>query len=250
MRKDKLRDMVRSILPSKNREAARAAKALTNRAHRRGVHAHLRHDDGERVDLTRPASQWENVWQRRGGDKLNHFMRWCERITAGMTAEEALDHVRALLPRTLVGDHAYGHWERHRRPYVWRFGSPRAQTLQSFIDSATFRLRRALNIDPELHARINRAIKDRKPLDQPRQLLAGMHDAEAFVRTIAFPADRRKDDPYATERSTTLELIEQIERTKGGREAALQFYAPMTTRNRRPSTPNRTGVVVMYSPSP
>ena len=46
MRKDKLKDMVRSILPSKNSEAAREAKAATNRMHRRGIHEALRHDDG------------------------------------------------------------------------------------------------------------------------------------------------------------------------------------------------------------
>ena len=217
MRKDKLRDMVRSILPSKNRKPARVMKALTNRAHRRGVHVHLVHDDRERVDLTRAASQSSNVWHRRNGDKLNHFMRWCERITAGMTTQEALDYVRGILPRTLVGDHAYLHWEQHRRPRFGRFNFPRAQTPQSFIDSTTFRLQRALSIDPELHARLNRAIKERKPLDQPRRLLAGMHDVEAFVKTIAFPAEQ-----YAIERSTTLDLIEQTERTKGGREAALQ----------------------------
>ena len=250
MRKDKLRDMVRSILPSKNREAARAAKALTNRVHRRGVRVHLHHDDRDRVDLTRAASQSSNVQWRRGGDKLNHFIRWCEQITAGMTTDDALSYVRAILPRTLVGDHAYGHWERHRRPWISRFSFPRAQTAQSFIDSTTFRLRRALGIDPELHARINRSIKDRKPLDQPRRLLAGMHDIEAFVKTIVFP-ERFGNDLYATERSTTLELIEQTERTKGDREAAFSFYGqPTTTRNRRPSTPNRTGVVVMNSPSP
>jgi hypothetical protein len=164
--------------------------------------------------------------------QLNHFIRWCEQITAGMTTDDALDYVRAILPRTLVGDHAYGHWESHRRPWFSRFSFPRTQTAQSFIDSTTFRLRRALSIDPELHARINRSIKDRKPLDQPRRLLAGMHDVEAFVRTIVFPAHRGKDDPYATERSTTLELIEQTERTKGGREAAFQFHGqPTTTRS-------------------
>jgi len=54
--------------------------------------------------------------------------------------------------------------------------------------------------------------------NQAARLLAGMHDVEAFVRTIAFPGNR-----YVTERSLKLELIEQIEHTKGGREAALQF---------------------------
>jgi hypothetical protein len=44
---EKLKDMIRSILPSKNREAARKAKALVNRETRRTVRGDLRHEDPE-----------------------------------------------------------------------------------------------------------------------------------------------------------------------------------------------------------
>ena len=42
------------------------------------------------------------VGWRRDGDKLNHFMRWCEAITKGMTTAEALAHVRSILLLLLV----------------------------------------------------------------------------------------------------------------------------------------------------
>ena len=61
------------------------------REHRRGVRLDLACEDPEETaaDFLRRAYQMGNVRRRRDGDKLNHFMRWCEAITAGMTTEEA-----------------------------------------------------------------------------------------------------------------------------------------------------------------
>jgi hypothetical protein len=234
MRNDKLKDMIRSILPSKNREAARLAKALESRRTRRGVRADVRLDN-PKADLNRDADQSENVSWRRGGDKLNHFMRWCEAITDGMTLQESLDYVRSILPRNLIGDHAYGHWEDYRR-YRGRYASYSEQgqrRLQSFIDSAVFRLRRALIVDPTLHGRLNAEIKTRKPVDQPRRLLAGVHDVGDFVRAIA-PSRYwfETPNPHDLERAITLELIEWIERTKGGRKVALRVLGETSVAKR------------------
>lgn len=228
---EKLRDMIRSILPSKNREAARAAKAITNRAHRRGVRIDVRHEDTDETpaDLERDASHAGTVARRRGGDKLNHFMRWCEAITAGMNTQEALSYVRALLPDTLIGNHAYGHWELHRT-YFWPLGKRvggrerGSRRVQSFVDSTTFRLRRAIDGDPTLHGRLNAEIKQRKQAGEPRRLFAGAHDIETFVRAIARSHQAEAQywydgwpDPFAIERKVTLEFIEEREHTKGGR---------------------------------
>ncbi|HEY3052538.1 MAG TPA: hypothetical protein VGK04_04030 [Thermoanaerobaculia bacterium] len=173
--------MIRSILPSKNREAARAAKALTNRGHRRSVRIDMHHEDSDETsrNLMRRASQSQNVMYRRWGDKLNHFMRWCEAITKGMTTEAALNYVCSILPSSLIGDHAYGHWETYRRHRDIRY--PRrvdaaSRRVQSFCDSTTFRLRRALTVAPNLHARLNETIKRRKQAGEPRRLLRGVHD--------------------------------------------------------------------------
>jgi hypothetical protein len=48
---EKLQDMVRSILPSKNREAARTGKALIKRRARRAVRGDLHNVDFEETKL-------------------------------------------------------------------------------------------------------------------------------------------------------------------------------------------------------
>ncbi|HEX7150011.1 MAG TPA: hypothetical protein VF618_00885 [Thermoanaerobaculia bacterium] len=185
--------MVRSILPSKNREAARAAKVTERRRVRRAVRTDLRHEDYETspVDFLQDAFQSPNVYWRRGGDKLNHFLRWCEAITAGMTAVDALSYVRSLLPRNLIGEHAYEHWKevctRDRR-----YGSKsqhherRRRELQSRFDQTRCALRGALREDPTLLGRLNADIKRGRQPDPPRRLLRGMHDVDAFVQFVLY----------------------------------------------------------------
>lgn len=191
IRPEKLQDMVRSILPSKNREAARKAKATECRRARRVARMDVRNEDFDEsaVDFFRDADQSSNVQWRRGGDKLNHFLRWCRVRTRGMTTREALDYVRRLLPRNLIGDHAYSHWETEMK-YRGRRGSAvswlegRRRTLEGFIDQTAHRLRHALELDPTVVGSLNAEIKRRKVLDEPRRLLRGVHDVEAFVREI------------------------------------------------------------------
>jgi hypothetical protein len=131
-----------------------------------------------------------------------------------MNYDEKLSAIKALLPKNLIGEHAYGHWEQHckyqrngRRRY-----RTREQKFQSAYDSLRFRLRRALTDDPTLLGRLNAAIKARKLPDEPRRMLLGIHDIDAFVEALITGAD------FQTEHRTTLNLIEAIE---GGREAAL-----------------------------
>jgi hypothetical protein len=228
MRSNKTKDMIRSILPSKNRQAARKAKAGTSREHRRTMRDALGHEDPETTkhDFHRPADQKINVGWRRDGDKLNHFMRWCDAITRDMTKEEALGFVRAILPSSLIGDHAYGHWKRYvqyRRGRRKRMRYPEIERrrMQSFHDSLTFRLRRALLIEPDLHARLNADIKARKEEGEPRRLLQGTHDVPSFVATIAWRTYAA--DPFPIERDVTFALVREIEQKKGGRKAALRI---------------------------
>jgi len=51
------------------------------------------------------------VGDRRDADKLNHFIRWAEAITADMPRQDRMSHVRALLPKGLIGWHAVSHLE-------------------------------------------------------------------------------------------------------------------------------------------
>lgn len=218
--------MIRSILPSTARVRARWQKAYVNREVRRSIREDLRSQNEQR-DLARDTDLSGIVAWRRGSDKLNHFLRWCHEITKGMTVDDAIGHVRGILPSSLVGQHALDHWIRERRPrmYSSRYYSASRQSWQSFVDSTTFRLKRALIIDPTLHARLNATIKSRKPADEPRRLLAGAHDVHDFVRAIA-------ESPHNIERSTTFELIEQIEKQKGGRKAALRIFYSVIALNR------------------
>ena len=227
MRSDKIKDMIRSVLPSTDRKGARRAKTNRKRRVRRAVRKDLRCEDFDdsKANFMRTARISGVVRDRRGADKLNHFMRWCKARTKGMDTDDALGYVRSILPSSLIGDHAYGHWEARRkpRPYSrWYRPVDPAQSLQSFVDSTTFRLERALSVAPDLHHALNAAIKRRKLEGEPRRLLRGIHDVDAFVRDVAWPDERGEDDLYYVERGVTLDLIERIE--KGGREAALSFW--------------------------
>ncbi|HEX7253696.1 MAG TPA: hypothetical protein VF376_12500 [Thermoanaerobaculia bacterium] len=224
MRSNKIKDMIRSVLPSTDRKGARKSKSGKKRSARRRVRLNLRTEDFDesKADFRRDVRLSYVVAMRRSADKVNPLMRWCRAKTEGMDTEEALGYVRGILPSSLIGDHAYFHWELERRPLHWRRGYRPSQTLQSFVDSTTFRLERALAIAPDLHHALNAEIKRRKVEGDPRRLLLGIHDVEAFVRDVAWPDKRGEDDLYYIERGVTLDLIERIE--KGGREAALQFY--------------------------
>ena len=152
----KLRTMIRSILPSRARGTT-FAKTIENRYVRRKVRLALRTGD-EKADPRRNSYHSDTVRWRRGADKLNHFMRWCEELTKGMTKQEALDYVRTLLPRNLIGDQslcasaraASGAARRKRAGAygVSRLGHQLSREMRSRREppKATARLRRA---DPD-----------------------------------------------------------------------------------------------------
>jgi hypothetical protein len=179
MNKDKVRDMIRSILPSKARVSARFEKTQEKRRVRRAIRAALR--DGKfDADLQRDASLAQIVGSRRSADKLEPFIRWCRARTAGMTPRDALGYVRGLLPRNLIGDHAYGHWEAVVRPYWRAYRKPHEPPLP--LETLRARLRAAYERDPSLIGMVNAAIKGRIAYDEPRRLLFGVHDIDAFAR--------------------------------------------------------------------
>ena len=229
---EKLRDMVRSILPSRYRTGPRREKENRKRSHRRQIREEVTHVDPEttKADLYRDVRVSDIVQGRRGGDKLHHFFRWCHAMTAGMTTEEALAFVRGILPRNVIGDHAYGHWEQEIKPY-WRSANfpiwiPNAEErrFQSRYDSMRFRLRRALDEDPALQGVLNRMIKARKKIDEPRRMLLGVHDVDDFVHHIL---TYKCTD---VELRCVMQMIEQVE--KGGLAAALQFLVSSRAESR------------------
>ncbi len=206
---EKLRTMIRSILPSVARRYARRAKAGENRNVRRGVRMALRSED-EKADPRRDSNHSGTVGWRRGADKLNHFMRWCEELTKGMSTREALDHVRALLPRNLIGDHAYSHWETHciyRRAMFSPWKEQKRRDAQSLHDRTCHDLRRLLSERPEILGELNAVIKSRKMFDEPRRLLFGIHDVDAFTRDV-FSTEHGPACRFRTERSVVESYIE------------------------------------------
>lgn len=134
------------------------------------------------------------VWSRQGADKLNHFMRWCDKLTQGLPLKLKLQKVRAMLPNTVIGNHAYGHWETHckyRRRVRTSYKETRQRATQSRYDRTRHALRAALAENPTLFRALNADIKRRRLLADPlnemkRRLLYGMHDVDAFVHDLLF----------------------------------------------------------------
>jgi hypothetical protein len=111
---DKVRTMVRSTLPSTARRWVRTEKRRNRRRARRRARQVL-HGVGAdgTTDAVLDLQAWQGdlVRERRENDKLNPFMRWCRARTRGLSDQEAVDFVRRILPRNLIGDHAFTHWE-------------------------------------------------------------------------------------------------------------------------------------------
>lgn len=130
MYKNKIRDITRSILPSRARKGARDDKAQANRANRhavkRALHSYNKHwdeDDGEsklvgriaQSDAIRARNIRMVVSERRNADKLNHFIRWCKARTNDIPESDPrarYDHVSSLMggPADLIREHALGHF--------------------------------------------------------------------------------------------------------------------------------------------
>jgi hypothetical protein len=114
---EKAREMARSLLPSKNREPARKARAFIQRAERHRARmetARLARDPEESEDLASPtdesaAEMRQQVSRRRWGDKVAPFIRWACATTRALPQESRLSHVRARVPRGIIGDHALEH---------------------------------------------------------------------------------------------------------------------------------------------
>lgn len=148
MRKDKVRDVARSVLPSTARKGAREDKRNYHATHRHAQnqinHAICRHlndvdddgrlytdvglyDDFEDQEIfdgysartKNPSVGWDDmneiVSNRRGHDKVAPLIRWAQAIEKRLMSsppwadEDKIAYFKALLPDTLQGRHALGH---------------------------------------------------------------------------------------------------------------------------------------------
>lgn len=201
---DKHRDMARSILPSKARSTTDQL-VRTRRVGRRSIsrelallarHAPVPNDTwDEDTDLRAypDIEIREIVRWRRAADKLNHFERWAIEVTKALPLEDRLGHLRAVLPKGLVGEHAMSHleWRPELNPRHPDWRAPRREYLRAREAGERdrrlllCRLLEGLLQVPGGHKALNTAMKAVPAGDDDTvRILAGVHDIEAFVTDV------------------------------------------------------------------
>lgn len=166
--------MCRSVLPCKNRRSARDMKAHVARRARRRARSTLRslrwEDEegwarGEGRIAVDEARAWtersEQVWDRRGGDKINHFVRWARRRTDHCAnLRERREVLRPQLPPGgIILEHALFHFvdpERDYNPFGWVYRPTPPRRPWRDRDVLLRQLRLAWEFD---HAALNRCLR-------------------------------------------------------------------------------------------
>jgi len=185
MHKDKILEMIRSILPSKARKAARSEKTRIHRANRHQVRQAIRDvagnidfdddipDDDElvlrihRSDKLRKRNTQMMVVERRAADKINHFVRWCEKRTAHIPKdkiEARYFNVSGLVggPKDLIREHALGHFldpEYDFNPYFGTWRQVRRLKNATSIEVTAFRTAIKAVFESHEHKLLNRLCK-------------------------------------------------------------------------------------------
>ncbi|XXF78951.1 hypothetical protein P2318_04120 [Myxococcaceae bacterium GXIMD 01537] len=210
----KARDMARSLLPSTWRKGARRTRANIHRSARRIAREELSWltDDPEarevfhltEVDKIEALEVSGLVWVRRGGDKVNPFIRWATATTRHLPQESRLSHVRGVLPNGVIGEHAVDHLRRvpafedpHERQRRMAYRSSRKPWWLDRGEHAEL-LREVLRAGG--HALINRWLRARhfaehapstpRPSDRPGRFIARRgHGSLPLPRLLLGPHD-------------------------------------------------------------
>jgi len=205
MHSDKERDMARSLLPSRWRGAA-TAKAQAKRSTRHEVSRVMATlsvdpdawDDADGVFDDSTIDVRGVVNRRRSSDKVNPFIRWATQTTKHLPKPSRLRHLRGVLPKGLIGDHALTHLAREE-PFDLRLARPwnRRRLLLDRGHVANV-LRRVLEVRGG-HALVNEVLtrhaivdeRSQQPLARgaPRRLL-GVHDVLPFLEQLDRPQHR------------------------------------------------------------
>ena len=114
---EKIREMLRSVLPSTARKSARDNKQLLHGQERQRTRQAIRtadFQDPENFDIEPPHIRKahaikEIVGERRGADKVGPLVRWAERLSRTLPPQDIRSHFQALLPEGVIGEHALGH---------------------------------------------------------------------------------------------------------------------------------------------
>lgn len=201
---EKVRDMSRSLLPSKNREAARRARVHVHRSTRRQSRVEMSQlardpeafEDLSGLDEDGTLEIRQVMQRRRWGDKVAPFERWARAITRTLPQHHRLSHIRGLVPRGVIGEHALQHLEHdahfehpsktaHRQAWqrAWRMRRP------YFLDpSQHAELLRAVLSAPDGHRTFNLWLRWSHTRDNPHErrpsgarMLLGLHDVQPFL---------------------------------------------------------------------
>ena len=205
MHSDKERDMARSLLPSRWRGAARA-KAQAKRSTRREVSRVMSElsvdpdawDDADGVFDDSAIEVRGVVNRRRSSDKVNPFIRWATQTTKHLPKPSRLHHLRGVLPKGLIGDHALTHLAREES-FDLRLSRPRyrRRLLLDRGHLATV-LRRVLEVRGG-HALVNEVLTRQAIVDERTQQpltrasvrrLLGVHDVLPFLEDLDRPPYR------------------------------------------------------------
>ena len=209
----KIKDMSRSVLPSKGRKGARDNRRIIHGRQRSrelaAVTAYRRDADPESVSPDVRGTYGPDitymVWGRRARDKVGPLIRWAEATIAAdpvlrsATRAEQVAYFARLMPDSTIGRHAVQHidqaleWHERRAQYQAR----RPTAPGPHVVDMERQLRQIL--ETGLHAALNAGLRrladtqDVRPraTPMPRRLLLGSHDIEAFAAKMArWPAVR------------------------------------------------------------
>lgn len=126
----KLRDMARSVLPSTRRKSAKAEKQQVARKNRRQINrdckASISYEDylecpaeDHKIDTRKKADNYTYLLSnRRGADKVGPLIRWAQAKVRkeNIDLHNAEFYFKAILPKNLIGNHAWTHLEYYLRP--------------------------------------------------------------------------------------------------------------------------------------
>lgn len=206
----KKRDMARSILPSTKKRSGKMRREIhkSARGQERILMAHVEDEEAwleeapnfEGVERARNQETRHFVEIRRGCDKVAPFIRWAERTTKDIPAEDRLSYLKGVLPDSLIGEHAVSHlkWNDHFRDpsnnhFFYRTskssGKSNTEILKDLLREEI------LSGSPrDLNLAIKRAHRNRylhyansfvvSLGNVAPRTLRGLHDIEDFVRDI------------------------------------------------------------------
>lgn len=219
---DKIRDMVRSILPSTARNYARRHKRQIARSNRRAERIAVEdmdYEDG--LDFDDRQRNIDLSWmksERRTHDKVKPLMRWAPKVTKGLP-DKRVAQLRAMMPKNTIGEHAIGHVEylsqfRNANEALYNYRPYQDSELPPVPDYKSM----LYDVCIHLHGLYNQYTKhgvyrsDFTKDNRPNRLLKGLHDIDSYWADVVTSRDPKSPyDTYASKYRMLMFLDKLIE---------------------------------------